>query len=372
MFKNSRFLLLVGTVVLASTLVYASTATKKHHEIKKMDKKDVVMFIEGVIEGVIEEEKFTDLQDCIQNTVDLEDQVVRGINDLETETFEGVRQGLEELGKAIKLIPTLVSTCKESEIDLTKLIKAAEIFEHPRDLMYKATKNLVINGVEIYTQLSGAISSYKKNQFYAFGYHLGLGIDELVLKGALRVGEVKSESDIIAYKFLTGFAIPLKAIKHDDLKLQRFFNTIRDGDRAMRPVVALMKELEKTKESHISLKAWMQLHELVKCFRQHEDMFVTKKILTPKEFEAIREIVEVLDNASLNFKRFSKDPRIISLFQNAYQMFEAKQWKTVGQALGFVAVEIRNMERSHNPPREYERKIRESVELEEEDLPFYQ
>lgn len=76
---------------------------------------------------------------------------MRGINDLETETFEGVRQGLEELGKAIKLIPTLVSTCKESEIDLTKLIKAAEIFEHPRDLMYKATKNLVINGVEIYT-----------------------------------------------------------------------------------------------------------------------------------------------------------------------------------------------------------------------------
>jgi hypothetical protein len=40
--------------------------------------------------------------------------------------------------------------------------------------------------------------------------------------------------------------------------------------------------------------------------------------------------VEVLDNASLNFKRFAKDARILSLLQNAYQMFEAKQWKTVG------------------------------------------
>jgi hypothetical protein len=77
--------------------------------------------------------------------------VVRAINDLESETFEGVRNGLEELGKAIKLIPTLVATCKESEIDFTKLIQAAEIFEHPRELVYKATKNLVINGVEIYT-----------------------------------------------------------------------------------------------------------------------------------------------------------------------------------------------------------------------------
>ena len=62
----------------------------------------------------------------------------------------------------------------------------------------------------------------------------------------------------------------------------------------------------------------------------------------------------MLENASLNFKRFSKDPRIISLFQNAYQMFEANQWKTVGQALGFVAVEIRNKELSHNPPHEYD------------------
>ncbi len=73
MFINSRFLLLVGTVVLASTVVFASTVTKKHHEIKKMDKKDVALFIEGVIEGVIEEELFTDLQECIHNTVDLED-----------------------------------------------------------------------------------------------------------------------------------------------------------------------------------------------------------------------------------------------------------------------------------------------------------
>ena len=76
---------------------------------------------------------------------------MRAINDLETETFEGVRNGLEELGKAIKLIPNLIASCKESEIDFTKLIQAAEIFGHPRELVYKATKNLVINGVEIYT-----------------------------------------------------------------------------------------------------------------------------------------------------------------------------------------------------------------------------
>ena len=73
MLTNSRFLLLVGTVALVLTVVSATLGSKKHHELRKMDKKDVVLFIEGVIEGVIEEEKFTDLEDCIRNTVDLED-----------------------------------------------------------------------------------------------------------------------------------------------------------------------------------------------------------------------------------------------------------------------------------------------------------
>ena len=73
MLTNSRFLLMVGTVALALTSVSATLGTKKHHELREMGKKDVALFIEGVIEGVIEEEKFTDLEDCIKNTVDLED-----------------------------------------------------------------------------------------------------------------------------------------------------------------------------------------------------------------------------------------------------------------------------------------------------------
>ena len=141
---------------------------------------------------------------------------------------------------------------------------------------------------------------------------------------------MRSANDIVAYKFLTGFVIPLNSIKIDDKKLERLFNTIRDGSSIMGPVVKLMKELEKTKENYVSLKAWMALHELAHFFRQYEQNLVSKKILTGEEYELIREIVEVLDNASLNFKRFAKDPRILSLFQNAYQMFEAKQWKTVG------------------------------------------
>ncbi len=72
----------------------------------------MALFIEGVIEGVIEEEKFTDLQNCIQLSVEFEDEVNNAINDLESETFEGIRSGLEEIGKAIRIIPTMVHECQ--------------------------------------------------------------------------------------------------------------------------------------------------------------------------------------------------------------------------------------------------------------------
>ena len=144
-------------------------------------------------------------------------------------------------------------------------MQAAEIFEHPRELIYKASKNLVINGVEIYTQLSGAIDSYKKNQFYDFGYHLGLGLDELVLKGAVKELGVKSVNNLSAYKFLTGFLHPIKLTKEPNY--QYLYNSIKNGISIMGPVSNLMKELEKSK-SYISLKSFMQLHEFAHYFRE--------------------------------------------------------------------------------------------------------
>jgi hypothetical protein len=234
--------------------------------------------------------------------------------------------------------------------------------------MYKASKNLIINGVEIYSQLEGAINAYKRTQFYDFGYHLGLGIDELVLKGAFR--EVKSANDVIAYKFLTGLVIPLKELAIKDYKLERLFNIIRDGSAIMTPLVKLMNELEKTKGTYISLKAWLSLQDLANLFMKQEDCLVSKKILNPEEILAVRNtILEVLANASLNFKRFSKDARIVSLFENAYEMYEAKQWKIVGYAIARVAQEIASRENLYTDPEEYEVK---RTMVEDENSPFNQ
>ncbi len=73
--------------------------------------------------------------------------------------------------------------------------------------------------------------------------------------------------------------------------------------------------------------------------------------------------MEVLDNASVNYRLFAKDPRILGLLQNAYQMYQAKNWRVVGQAISWVAVEIKN--REAKIPLEY-------IEEEEDNIPFHQ
>jgi hypothetical protein len=107
------------------------------------------------------------------------------------------------------------------------------------------SKNLVINGVEIYTQIAGAISAYKRAEFYDFGYHLGLAVDELALKSQMNEMSVKSMNDVNAYKFLTGFFIPIKLIEKPAVNYQNLYNSIKGG-LIIGPVQKVMNELEKS------------------------------------------------------------------------------------------------------------------------------
>ena len=71
----------------------------------------------------------------------------------------------------------------------------------------------------------------------------------------------------------------------------------------------------------------------------------------------------MLDNASVNYRLFAKDLRILGLLQNAYQMYQAKNWRVVGQAISWVAVDIKN--REAKIPLEY-------IEEEEEDYSIFE
>ena len=48
------------------------------------------------------------------------------------------------------MIPEVVKKCKIAKEDLQKLSKAAEIFLHPAKLAIVVSKNIVVNGIDIF------------------------------------------------------------------------------------------------------------------------------------------------------------------------------------------------------------------------------
>ena len=48
----------------------------------------------------------------------LETTIAKAFDDFERGDFEGIRSGLEEIGRATKMIPEVVAKCKLAEADL--------------------------------------------------------------------------------------------------------------------------------------------------------------------------------------------------------------------------------------------------------------
>lgn len=77
----------------------------------------MTVFVEGVLNGILVDEKVGDLEKCIEESIELERLVAQAMADFEKETFESIREGLEEIGKATKMIPEVIKECKIASKD---------------------------------------------------------------------------------------------------------------------------------------------------------------------------------------------------------------------------------------------------------------
>ena len=142
---------------------------------------DLTRFVEGLIYGIVSEQ-YSNLQECIGDVGLIENDMYLAAKDFEEESFEGMRQGLKEMGNIIRTIPILVKDCKTISADLSNLEKLADVFLNPLQLVWKAGKNLMVNGVDILKRFNLAWSAYKAKNFFDFGKYMGQSLDEIFLK----------------------------------------------------------------------------------------------------------------------------------------------------------------------------------------------
>jgi len=66
--------------------------------------------------------QYTDLDKCIKEDVQMETNLINAYNFFKLETFDGVKKGLEEIGKTVEVIPALVKDCSSITSDLKDLV----------------------------------------------------------------------------------------------------------------------------------------------------------------------------------------------------------------------------------------------------------
>lgn len=156
------------TFALAMTLAAANAWGTRY----ELSHTEIEQFTIGLIDGAIGTE-VPDVMTCIGDVETLTSNVETVYADFKKETFTGVKDGIEMIGTIVDSITTDLQTCEASVTGIENLIEMASHFKSPWSFAYHVGKDLLVNGVEIYHDIDGAVTAYEASDYHTFGEDVG-------------------------------------------------------------------------------------------------------------------------------------------------------------------------------------------------------
>ena len=89
--------------------------------------------------------------------------------------------GLILLSKIAKEIPAAINECKIVVSDLKELELAIATLSSPMEFFYHVGKDIVVNRVQLYTDVENCVSDYEQSLWFDFGSNLGNALDKLLV-----------------------------------------------------------------------------------------------------------------------------------------------------------------------------------------------
>ena len=157
-------------------LASSSSAAEKVSNLK-----EVAQITEGILIGAIDAEGLDNIESCLTDGEHIFGDVKSAIDDFEEDTASGTAKGLKKLGEAVVVISHMMKDCAGVAADIERLEKMAAIFSNPVSFAFHTGKDIVVNGVQIYDDIEGAISQYKSQSYEAFGEEVGSALALLIL-----------------------------------------------------------------------------------------------------------------------------------------------------------------------------------------------
>lgn len=143
--------------------------------------KEVAQITEGILIGAINAEGLDNIEHCLTDAEHIFGDIKSAVGDFEEKDASGTAKGLKQLGDAVITIGHMMKDCHGVEADIEKLAKMAAIFSSPASFAYHTGKDIVVNGVQIFDDIEGALTQYKAQKYEAFGEEVGDALALLIL-----------------------------------------------------------------------------------------------------------------------------------------------------------------------------------------------
>ena len=144
-------------------------------ESNDMSALNVTELVEGILIGALEKQKVDDVDACLQDINPLVTTMTAAVKDFEDGGFSKICKGIDELGHFISDVATAMENCEAIATgdDVTKLKSMADVFLHPKKLVWDSAKNVLLNGVSIYDDIKAADSDLDAGNYEEAGKQFG-------------------------------------------------------------------------------------------------------------------------------------------------------------------------------------------------------
>jgi len=122
-----------------------------------------------------------DFESCVEDfNVSFHD-LEEAIAHFKLDTADGVMAGLKDLSSIFMAMKDALKSCKATEEDVKELIQALKTFHSPLQFAYHVGKDLLVNGVDIYTEITTGLTEFKAHQYENFGLMIGTAARKLII-----------------------------------------------------------------------------------------------------------------------------------------------------------------------------------------------
>ena len=154
-----------------------------------IDNKGIEEFVSGFVFGFVGKDDLPDIQKCLTDESALEQEITNAIADITKGDLNDIIKGIMEIGQILKELPADLAHCKEIEADVAKILKWAQKFTNPTELVVIVSKNLLLHWKSVEKDVKAISSDWTAASYY----NAGDDVADLVIQALGKPTEVETQ-----------------------------------------------------------------------------------------------------------------------------------------------------------------------------------